>query len=250
MTFSAIIQRQTLADFSETFGSVVDEVVLSFTDDGLHGAAVDPANVARVEQTLSPSAFDHYETTGIRTGVALEKIDYFLSKSSDDLVSVEYDEETRRLEWECGHAQYSMACIDPDAIRDGGDDPEIELPNRVVLESDALDHAADLVEMVSDHIHIRGRPDNEEKPLRVYGGGDTDDMSMEFGDALGEGSQISKDAETLLSLKYVTNLVGVMPNSAEVELRFGHEYPVLMDYEYAEGNCEVRMTCAPRISTS
>ncbi len=73
MTFSAIIQRQTLADFSETFGSVVDEVVLSFTDDGLHGAAVDPANVARVEQTLSPSAFDHYETTGIRTGVALEK---------------------------------------------------------------------------------------------------------------------------------------------------------------------------------
>lgn len=249
----AIIEKDTLGTFVETFQAVVSETVLEFSADGVYGEPQDPATVALVNQTLKQTAFESYETSGLRTGINLDRLDDFLSKADGELVHIRYDDETRKLNLRSGRADFTMACIDPDAVRKGVDIDDWDflpgLPVDITVDAAAFEHAVGLVDLTSDHLVLSGDP-SRENPVHVIGEGDTDDMRVRFGSSLHEGSEVAEACESIFSHEYMERLMKVVPKSAALRIRFGDEWPTALEYEYADGHAEVSMGQAPRIQSN
>lgn len=257
--FDAIIQNDTLQRFLTTLGGVETdktdaEAVVTCREDGWYSEITDAATATVVNQTLDAAAFEHYEADGgLELGMNLDKLHDFVSTADGDtLVELSYNAERRKLEVDIGTADFTMALIQPDSIRNAKDVSEMDIIDGMVadvtVESAALDHGIDVTAMVSNHVTFYADPDRE-SPVHFVAEGDIDDMTVRYGESLQEGSTVDGEAESIYSLDYLESLSAVMPDDADVRLRFGDEWPLRFDYGYADGNAEVIIMLAPRIES-
>jgi proliferating cell nuclear antigen len=252
--FSCIAEVSVLKDYFETFSTIVDEMKLNIDRDGFVGRVVDPANVAMVEDELDESAFEHYSSTGGVIGVNVNRFDDILSLGdTGDLVELELDQETRKLEVQIGGLEYTLALIDPDSIRAEPDIPDLDLPAEVVVEAPDIDRAITAADMVTDHIRFRvGTNDDGEDAFFLEGSGDTDDVDL----TLTREDLIdlqAGEADSLFSLDYFKDFNKAIPTDAEVRIEVGTEFPVKLHYDHIEVDDELRssvtMMLAPRIQS-
>lgn len=250
--FTGIIQVDVLEQWFAVFDPLVNETRILIDEDGWHGAMVDPANVAMIRQCdLAPRAFESYDTPGtVRVGVNIERfLDALGPAASDDLVQISLDMETMHFEVEYRTVEQSIALIDPDAIRNEPDTPDLDLPNRVATTGDYLDEAVTVADLVGDHLFVQCDPDAD-PPIRLYSQGDTDDAGVRWShDETGDGTELTAATESLFSLEYMKELVDPIPGDATVTLTCGDEFPIIMDWTAAAGDLSVRQMCAPRIQS-
>lgn len=259
--FHAILEVERLTDYLDTLQSVDNESTFYFREDGIYTQPTDPSAVACVNQTLKPSAFESYETTGYTTGINIERFQDFLDAGDgSDLVELTLDPETRKIQIvlpDAESTEFTMACIDPESVRNGQDISETGLMKDdganirvdVTMDVAALTHSLSVMDKVTDHVEITADPDRD-NPLHFIGSGDTDDALVRFGNSLHEGSKVHGSTEAMYSIEYLEDLSGVMPKSVPVRLRFGSEWPMLLEHSDPEGHREVRMMLGPRIDNS
>ena len=253
-----LIEAGKLTDTLELLQSIVGEAVLHIGRDGLQTRVVDPANVCCLDVSLSPDAFADTGSGSWALGINLERFEDYLSKADDGtLVSLSFDTEKRRLRIKYDAVDAKMACIDPDTIRDEPDIPELDLPNTLITEYDDLVDGVDVADMTSDHLTIVGDEDGEEIQIRAEG--DTDDIVYRFDqERTLPGTTVKEDGESIYSIAYFTGQSGSstngvlssVPNSPEIELRFGHEHPTKFTFEFAGGDGDVLCLLAPRIQSN
>jgi len=237
---------QTLLD---VFTPIVDESKIHFNSEGIQMRAVDPSNIAMSWADLSETAFGAWDAPGAVTiGTNLGAFEDRLGVADDSVVSVAVDMESRYLVVETDTAEMEMALIDPEAIRQEPDMPDLDLPNTVVLSRERLAHAFEVVDMVSDHIEIVGDPDTGE--VQFVGEGDTDGNTVSYGrQETEDGTELNDGATSLFSMGYMTALVDGIPKGTEVTMRFGEEWPVKLEWTAMDGRLDVTQMCAPRIRT-
>ena len=246
----AIIDAGTLQQYVDVFTPLVAEGRIHFNDDGITTAVCDSANVAMIAPgRLDAAAFESYDAPGAATiGVSFDTLSERLgAANSGDLVRLRVDMETRKLKLDYRNISQSVGMIDPDAIRQDPDTPDIDLPNTMTVEAGALDEAATVIDMVTDHLGIDARPDDRE--VALIGQGDIDDTEVVFGDEETISADVPEDTWSLFSLEYVEELIDPMPADAEVTLTFGDEFPMLLDWEACEGRLTVHQMLAPRIES-
>jgi proliferating cell nuclear antigen len=255
-SFHAIVNIGRLQTYLDTIGSIVDEATFHISRDGIYTQPRDPSNVSVVNQTLAPRGFEAFEAEDFRIGLNLNTFEDYLSKGrGTEVVELEYDDETRRLNIELGDAAFSMAGIDPDSVRQGtavsemGAIDEDALVADVTMDGAALSHGIDVAGTVSDHVLFESDPDRE-NPFHIVGEGDTDDGRVRYGRSLHEGSEVNGEAASLFSREYMQEFASVLPDTDPVRLRHGEEWPLVLTYEYADGAADVTMVCAPRIDSS
>lgn len=249
--FHAIATTETLEQFVDTAHALVDEAKIHLRDNMLHLKAVDPANVAMVDQSLGAKAFESYDADGGVIGVNLKRLGDVLSMGdSDSLVHLELNEETRKLQIEVDGLSYTLALIDPDSIRQEPDIPELDTNGEAYLEGRDLDRAVTAADLVSDHIALGFDVDGGY--LYADAEGDTDDVHFELDgeDDLLPGSSFDADARTLLSLDYINDLKKPIDAETEVEVEIGTELPVKLHYRYADDSGSVTNMVAPRIQSN
>jgi len=115
-----------------------------------------------------------------------------------------------------------------------------------VLEGRDIDRAVKAADMVSDHIRFRCDETNE--TVHIEAEGDTDDVSLELTKDDLE-SITPAEGTALYSLDYVKDLSREFPKNDELSLTFGQEFPMMIEYELADGECTVLAMLAPRIET-
>jgi proliferating cell nuclear antigen len=244
VTFAAIVTADTLAEYLAPVDALVDECTIDLTPEGLHIAAVDPANVAMVEARLGAGAFESYEADGGRLGVDLDRLTDVLDfGDSGALVRLELDGTTRTLDIAVGALDYTLACIDPDAIREEPDLPALDLPGEVVLEGGQLATMADAAAMVSDRVTLG----IDGGAVYAVGTGDTDDARIEYG----RDDMVNLTEATVSSyhsLDYMIDCVGAVPDEAEVTVGLGDEQPTQWRYPLNEGYADVEVIIAPRVA--
>lgn len=249
VAFEGIIGRNLLRNYLDTYLSIVDEAKLEFSSDGVYAQPVDASNAAMVNQTLAPAAFESFESVDFEIGIDLGRLDGYLKKGKSDLVEITFSNEDRKFHLQMGEVSASIAGIDPDSVRQGQTPPdELDLPTDVQLPGDALEHAVDVAEMVSDHVAVECDPDRD-RPLHFIGEGDTDDVRVRFGDSLEEGSKVPEQCTSLFTAQFLLDFASVIPSDASVRLQSGEELPMTLNYSYGDGNAEVEMMLAPRIAT-
>lgn len=245
--FKAIVSADTLKDALDSVSVLVDECKIRLNEADLSIRAVDPANVGMVDLTLDAAAFESYEADGGVIGVNLAKLEDFVGMASgDQLVELELDEETRKLNIRMDGLSSTLALIDPDSIRQEPDIPDLDLAAEIVLEGAQLDRGIKAADMVSDHVRLR--VDSDAEAYHIAAEGDTDDVDFQLDDddliALTAGV-----ADSLFSLDYLKDMNKAIPKDAEVTVELGEEFPVKIHYAVAEGQGNVTYMLAPRIQS-
>lgn len=228
--------------------AVVNECKLRFDDGGLSIRSVDPANVAMVDMELGSDAFDAFDSDGAVVGVDLERLGDVLSLAdSDDVVRAEIDAGQGQLDIEVGAKglEVSIALIDPDAIRQEPDIPDLDLPGVFVLDGDALGRAVRAADLCSDHISISA----DNSGLHFVAEGDTDDVNLTLtkDDLLAEPNVPDNKVSSMFSLDYFQDIRGPITSDTDVSLLLGDEMPVKCNYSLGEAS--VTTMLAPRIQS-
>ncbi|MFC6826947.1 MULTISPECIES: DNA polymerase sliding clamp [Halopelagius] len=245
--FKAIVSASTLRDALDSVSVLVDECKIRLNEDGLAIRAVDPANVGMVDLSLDAAAFESYEADGGVIGVNLSKLEDFVGMAdSSQLVELELDEETRKLNIRIEGLSSTLALIDPDSIRQEPDIPDLDLAAEIVLEGAQLDRGIKAADMVSDHVRLR--VDDVEEAFHIQAQGDTDDVDFEL-DAEDLIDLTAGQADSLFSLDYLKDMNKAIPKDAEVTVELGEEFPVKLHYRVAEGQGNVTYMLAPRIQS-
>jgi proliferating cell nuclear antigen len=247
--FEASIEVGHLQDVVDAVSAVVEECRIHLTEDGLVIRAVDPANVAMINEQVSADAFGAYDTDYGEIGVSLDPLNEILgiADNDDDLIQFDYDAQTRKIQIMVNAVEYTLALIDPDSIRQEPDIPDLDLPASVGVKQSDLKQAVRAADMVSDHIRLR--VDEHEQCFIAEAEGDTDDVEFELSaDDLEEAS--FGTASSLFSLDYLKDLRKPVPKDTIVQMDMGEEFPVKLHFEMADGTVDVEYMLAPRIESS
>jgi proliferating cell nuclear antigen len=239
------IATDTLADALGAVATLVAECKVQFGADGLSIRAVDPANVAMVDLTVDEAAFEAYEGSGHTVGLNLETLLDYLSAVDSETVTIR-ETDDRKLAIEGDHFSGSMACIDPDAIRQEPDIPDLDLDATVTLRGDGLARGLTAADLITDKVTFRA--DEDAREVVMSGEGDTDDVEMTFGDdaeALLD-ADVRGSPRSVFSLEYWHDISAPMPGDAAVSLQLGEEMPAKTRYSLAEGVIVENMI-APRV---
>lgn len=245
--FKAIVSADTLRTTIDSVGVLVDESKIHLEEDGLTIKAVDPANVGMVDLQLDAEAFESYEADGGVLGVNLDRLESIAGMaSSDQLIEMELDEETRKLHIKIDGLEYTLALIDPDSIRQEPDIPDLDLSATIVVEGSDINRAVKAADMVSDHIALGVNEDDEVFYVEAEGDTDNVDLKLDRDDLI---DLAVGPAHSLFSLDYLKDMNKAIPKDSEVSIDLGEEFPVKLHFEIAEGKGQVTYMLAPRIQS-
>ncbi|EMA55661.1 MULTISPECIES: DNA polymerase sliding clamp [Halococcus] len=244
--FEAVVSAETAQTVVGLVGALVDECCLHLDDDGVRIPAVDPASVAMVDLELSDDAFEAYEAGGGRIGVDVDRLAAVVGMADrGQRVALALDPETRTLEIVIDELEYTLALIDPEAIRSPPDLSEtaVDLTGEAVVDADVIDQALRAADMVANQIAFG--IDADAKTFYVEAEGDTDDVSLALtADDLVDFTP--GDAHSLFSLDYLNAINRAIADAPDIGLQLGTETPIEIGYEFADGAGAVEYVVSPR----
>ena len=243
--FRAAITGGEFKSLVKSLRAIVDEARVHISETGLEVRAIDPANVAMDDFELTSAAFESYEATPGTLGLNLERLESIVKMANKgDLIQFSFDAQTRKLLIAIDGVEFTTACLDPDTIRAEPELPDLELNAQATIEQGDLSRGVKAADMVSDHIAFE--MSEADRCLAISAEGDTDDIrfTLEENDLT---DTSFTDAISLFSLDYLKDITKTIPKGQEVSLRFGTDFPVMMEYDIADGDGHALRMIAPRI---
>jgi proliferating cell nuclear antigen len=248
--FTATAAADVLETALDDVAVLVDECVLEVDREGLSVEAMDPATVAMVSLSVDADAFEAFDAPadGLRLGVALDRLrDVVGMADGDQLVRLAFDPEKRTLHVRVGELAYTLALVDPDAIRSPPDRVDLadQYAATVALPGREMSRAVSAADMVSDHLEMG--VDERDELFYVRADGDTDTVAVDFPGRDCEAFD-SGVAHSLFSLQYLTAVERALPTDDPVRLRLGEEAPVELQFDVAGEDGTVRYVVSPRLT--
>ncbi len=243
--FKAKVKTEVLKTILDAVSTLVDEAKIQVTPDGLNLKAVDPAHVAMVDLSIGKKAFQEYKATEMDLGVDLDKLkDILKLAGSQDLIDIEYKEDSHRLIFKIGNITRRMALVD---VANLGDPkvPNLNLPNQVTVLAGELQQGIKASEAVSDHIALVAHGQSFE----LIADGDTDQVHLSLSNGQLIKIQAPDKSRSLFSLDYFSNMSKVVKATDAVTLHLGSDYPVKIEFDIADGAGHITYLLAPRIES-
>jgi proliferating cell nuclear antigen len=243
--FSAKVKADVLKSIIEAASPLVSEVKLNIKTDGISFRAVDSAHVAMIDLNVSSKAFEEYKADEMELGVDLDKLNGILRlASSNDIVSLEYDEEAHRLVIRIGNLVRRMGLIDTAGMPDPKV-PNLNLPSKVIIKSNELSQGIKASQAISDHVALSVDPDGFE----LYAEGDTDTVNLRLPKDLLSELQAPQKCRSLFSIDYFSNMIKPVKGEEDVTIFLGDDNPVKLEFDFADKNGHVTYLLAPRIES-
>jgi|AntRauTorcE11898_2_1112593.scaffolds.fasta_scaffold01601_7 proliferating cell nuclear antigen len=246
--FAATIDPIELETALQPVSALVDECKMRIDENGVGITAVDPANVGMVDLHIPETMFESYEAQEHTIGIPLERlldiISLFAKEEGSPPARVMLDEETRKLQLECGGLNYTLSLTDPDSIRQEPEIPDLDLTAEVKLSGDSFSRAINACDMVAEHLHI-GTTDDKEFYVQAKGDTDSVDAGMSEDDVI---EFTGGAADSLFSVEYLRDMEDPIPGSIPVTLGIGPDFPALISFELVDGEAAVQYILAPRIA--
>lgn len=242
MKAEVICKAEHIKTFLRGIGAIaVSEAKLRFTSDGLKVSAVDPANVAMIHATIDRTAMDVYSAPEeeLVVGIDVARL-YEMAKGFKDKEPVELIVEDSRIKLKNKNLTYSVALIDPNAIRKEPKLPEMDLPMKVVLGIDSFKQAVQAANKISDHVILRCDGDK----FYIEAKGYVDAIKTIFDDT--ELIEFVKaEAKTMFSIEYLLEFCKAGNKLDIIDIRLGTDYPGF--FSFRDSAVELLYVLAPRI---
>ncbi len=246
--FKAEIKSDTLKGLVNIVSTLIDEVKLVVEPEGISLKAVDPARVAMVEVKIDSGAFESYSADETEIGLDLDKVKSVLKlASSGDIISMEQDEDHGKLIFKVGNITRRMHLVDTSGMNDPKF-PQLSLSSKVSIPVEELQQGIRASESISDHIALTVN----DKGFELSCEGDTDSASLMVSKDKLDSMELPDGDDSfrsLFPLDYFANLVKAIPTGTSVGIELDSDYPIKMNFGFADGNGTVSYLLAPRIES-
>ena len=243
--FNAKVKSDVLKGIIDVTSPLVNEVKINITQKGISLRAVDPAHVAMVDLQINDKAFDEYKANDMELGIDMDKLGSIMRlASSDDVVSLEYDEESNKLIIKIGNLVRKMGLIDTAGMPDPKM-PNLNLPAKVVLKASELTQGVRASEAVSDHLALSVNKDNFE----LFAEGDTDTVNLKLPKDLLIELNTNSKCKSLFSIDYFSNMIKPVRGEDPITIMIGNDNPIKVEFDIAESKGHVTYLLAPRIES-
>jgi proliferating cell nuclear antigen len=243
--FKAKVKASVLKAVIDATATLVDEVKLHITSEGISLKAVDPAHVAMVDLSLGSKAFAEYKASDLELGLDLDKFKEILKLAgNEDTIGLEYKEDQNKLIVNVGNLVRRMSLNDTAGIPDPKV-PNLNLPNKVKVKASELGQGIRASESVSDHIALVC----DDSAFELVAEGDTDSVNLKLTKNQLVELKASERTKSLFSLDYFSNMVKAADGNNEISLALGSDYPVRVEFDFAGGHGHVTYLLAPRIES-
>ncbi len=243
--FNAKVKSELLKGIIDVASPLVNEVKFNITSKGISLRAVDPAHVAMVDLEIKSDAFDEYKATNMELGIDMDKFASIMRLStSNDMVFLEYDEESNRLIIKIGNLVRKMGLIDTTGMPDPKM-PNLDLPAKVVLKASELTQGVRASETVSDHLALTVNKDDFE----LYAEGDTDTVNLKLNKNLLLELVTDSKCKSLFSIDYFSNMIKPVKGDDPITIMIGNDNPIRVEFNIAENKGHVTYLLAPRIES-
>lgn len=228
--------------------ALVDEARARFSNDGVCITAVDPSNVGLVNLDIQPEAFEAYAVDvedELVVGFKFNSLTNNLSnarlgKSTDDPVEMGIDSTRTVVEVTRDYSGTSVRYadeqlnIDPDAIREDPDFPDLNLNATAEVDVDAFKDAVEHVDTSSDYVSLIEMDgslwlttDASEDSPSDYG------TAVELEDVVEVEGEPEEQIEAKFSNAYLVDFVRAVKSSKadSLTLNWDREMPLIMEFE-------------------
>jgi proliferating cell nuclear antigen len=243
--FQAKIKASILKEVVDAVSIIIDEVKFHVSPEGMVLRAVDQSHVAMIDLSLRSKAFDEYKATEMDMGIDITKLSDVLKLAGpDDVVSMNYNEEARKLVFKVGNISRTAALLDTASMTDPKV-PNLNLPVKIVVKSMDLDKGIRGAQTISDHVTLIA----EATGFELSAEGDTDAVNLKLPKDLLVSVDCKEKARSVFSLDYFANMVKASRNVETVTIQMGTDYPVKIDFDVADDKGHVSYLLAPRIES-
>ncbi len=246
--FKAEIKSDTLKGLVNIVSTLIDEVKLVINFEGISLKAMDSSRVAMVEVNMAPGTFESFSADETEIGLDLDKVkDVLKLASSGDIISMEQDEDHGKLVFKVGNITRRMHLLDTSRMNDPKF-PQLDLASRISVPIEELQKGIRASESISDHIALTVSNQGFELSCE----GDTDSVSLAVPKDKLDSMELPEGDDTYTSmfpLDYFMNLAKAIPSGTSVNIEMDSNFPIKINYVFADGNGEVRYLLAPRIES-
>jgi proliferating cell nuclear antigen len=241
--FKARIKMEVLRELVEVISTLVSEVKLGISKDGVEVKAVDPSHVAMLVARLKEGAFEEFSGEPAEIGVDVEKLKEVLRLSKPgDILELQYDGGRNRLVMGVGKVTRHMSIVDPAGITDPKV-PNVTPPGLAVVKMEELRQGIRGSESISDHVTITLEPE----AFLMHSEGETDRVDMRIPkDGLTK-LDVKETVRSMYPLDFFSSMVKSITSADEVTLHVGNEYPLKIEFALAGGRGDGRFLLAPRV---
>jgi len=238
------LKADRLKEITDMVSAIVEETRAVIDEEEFRIEAVDSSNVAMVVLSVQPNGFDEYEVDGEKElGLRLNKIQDFL-RIVDKGETIVLTEEEGRLRAESGNLRQSMPLLDTESMSPPNI-PDLDLSSEIKMKADFLQTGVKAADSISDHLKVKA----DNKKLRFFAEGDQDEIDMTLYANEFPNYSVEKEIESMFAIDYLKGMVKPISAKAPVFLRLGPDFPIEIEYRFAEGNGKATMMLAPRIES-
>lgn len=251
--FDASIEAGRLKQVLDSVGVLVDDCKMGIGSKGVTVKATDKAGVGVLHLQLEENAFTKYDASG---GVIVFDIEY-LSKSlemveGDATVRLEADSQDGQLEISSDNFDCKAPLFDPESLKQDSRIDPLEYTTKVKLDYADFKRGVEAAEMAqstvdAEHLSLIV-PDNVDK-LIIDTEQDFNEVSVGV-PAEDLQSLEGEPAVSKYSINYFKDVKKATPENTEIDIQFSEEFPVKIEYEFADGTGEVKYVIAPRVESN
>jgi len=225
----------------ETLGVVVEEARLDFKENGLFVRVVDPSHVAMIKMEVDSAAFDTWEVDETNLGLEIRKLKDMLSLGATDMVDLTYNDDTGTATVNIGRIDRNIRPLDNSTLNPPNV-PDLELPCGVTISGAELAQALRAGRQVGELVTLS--LDDKKFSVNVK---QIDEVHVEFTKDDLVALDCSQAAKSQYSLSYLIPLSKVFQGIENVNVRFGENFPLKLNFDFADGAGTVEYFLAPRV---
>ncbi len=238
--FKLRIKMENLRELVEVVSTLVSEVKLSISKDGLEAKAVDPSHVAMLVLKPQKGIFEEFTGEPTEIGVDVEKLKEVLRLSKPgDVLELQFD--GKRLVANVGRLTRQMAVVDPAGITDPKV-PNVNPPASVTVKTEEMRQGIRGSESFTDHVTLSLEPE----AFTMHSEGDTDRLDLRLPKESLTRLDVKEPVKSMYPLDFFSAMVKSIA-SEDATLFVGNEYPLKIEFAMGAGRGEGRYLLAPRV---
>ena len=238
-------RQDLMSKIVDTLLVVVEDARFDFSDGGLQVRVVDPSHVAMIQMDIDAAAFDTWELDETKICLEMRKLKEMVALGApDDHIEMNFNEDSGVLTLNLGKIDRNVRPLDPSTISPPTL-PGLDFGCKVKLGGAEFSQSLKAARQVGDLVNFSVDP----KKFTVHVQGSTDSVTVEFDSAELQSLECDKPSRSQYSLTYLLPLSKVFGNLESVELAFGDNFPLSMNFTFYDGAAEVKYFLAPRIES-
>jgi len=228
--------------FREVFGavgSVLDEVPIEITAEGMNIQCMNTSHVALLIGDMKKEMFDEYEFTKAETiGLDTDRVNTMLNRvKPSDILEIEIREEKMLLRM-IGETKRTFSIDLLATLENKSKIPEIPSTATIKISAETIKDGIKDAGIVGDHITFECKKDR----LFLLKAGDSD-FTMTVGNGCIKDYDLKEECKSCFDLDLLKNIVKHW--NEDITLKFGEDLPIVVDFDVNKASFQYIL--APRI---